>query len=72
MLEIIGEAARRVSTEFRHAHPEIPWAKIIAHRNVLVHEYDEIRQERLWKTATIDVPLLITPLKELLPPEPNE
>jgi uncharacterized protein with HEPN domain len=37
-LEIIGEAAGRVSTSFRNAHPEIPWRQIIGQRNVLIHE----------------------------------
>ena len=37
-LEILGEAAKRLSAEFRDAHPDIPWARIIALRNVLAHE----------------------------------
>ena len=52
VLEIIGEAARRVSEPLRPKNPEIPWSRIIAHRNVLAHEYDEIHQELVWKTAT--------------------
>jgi uncharacterized protein with HEPN domain len=42
-LEIIGEAAGRVSTSFRNSHPEIPWRQIIGQRNVLIHEYGEIK-----------------------------
>ncbi len=41
-VEIIGEAARRVSEETRAKHPEIPWRSIIGQRNILAHEYDEI------------------------------
>ena len=41
-LEILGEAARRVSDPFKQSHPEIPWQKIIAQRNVLAHEYGDI------------------------------
>lgn len=37
-LEIIGEAANKVSRGFRAAHPEIPWQRIIAQRNILAHE----------------------------------
>lgn len=37
-IEIIGEAAKRIAPVFREAHPEIPWAKIIAQRNMLAHE----------------------------------
>ena len=44
-IEIIGEAARRVSRAFQDAHPEIPWGKIIAQRNVLIHKYGEIEDE---------------------------
>jgi uncharacterized protein with HEPN domain len=69
-LEIVGEAARRVSIGFQSSHPEIPWKRIIAHRNVLAHEYDEILQELLWRTATDNVPALIAALEPLVPEEP--
>lgn len=62
-LEIIGEAASRVSTSFRNAHPEIPWRQIIGQRNVLIHEYGEIKQERIWKTVGENIPQLIELLK---------
>ena len=41
-VEIIGEAARRVSTPYMAAHPEIPWRTIIGQRNILAHEYGQI------------------------------
>ncbi len=44
-VEIIGEAARRVSETFKKVHPEIPWRSIIAQRSVLTHKYGEIDQE---------------------------
>ena len=47
-IEIIGEAARRVSAEFRTEHPEVPWAQIVSQRNVIIHEYDELKLERMW------------------------
>jgi len=65
-LEIIGEAASRVSTSFRNAHPEIPWRQIIGQRNVLIHEYGEIKQERIWKTVRENIPQLIELLKPFL------
>jgi len=64
--EIIGEAAGRVSALFRDAHPEIPWRQIIGQRNVLIHEYGEIKQERIWKTVTENVPQLIELLKQFV------
>ena len=62
-LEIVGEAAGRVSASFRNAHPEIPWRQIIGQRNVLIHEYGEIKQERIWKVVRENVPQLIELLK---------
>jgi len=65
-LEIIGEAAGRVSALFRNAHPEIPWRQIIGQRNVLIHEYGEIKQERIWKVVRENVPQLIELLKQFV------
>jgi uncharacterized protein with HEPN domain len=65
-LEIIGEAAGRVSASFCNAHPEIPWRQIIGQRNVLIHEYGEIKQERIWKTVIENIPQLIELLKQFV------
>ena len=65
-LEIIGEAAGKVSTSFRNAHPEIPWRQIIGQRNVLIHEYGEIKQERIWKVVRENIPQLIELLKQFV------
>lgn len=67
-LEIIGEAARRVSLELREAHPEIPWSRIIAQRNVISHEYGEIRLDWIWRVATERVPELIALIEPIVPP----
>ncbi len=71
-IEIIGEAARRLSPLFRSEHPEIPWRRIIAQRNVLIHNYDEIDHERIWRLAIEEIPHLIEQLEPLLPPLPPE
>ncbi|MBI2265882.1 MAG: DUF86 domain-containing protein [Armatimonadetes bacterium] len=71
-IEIIGEAARRASTEFKEAHPEIPWPHIIAQRNVLAHEYGEILVERIWSVATERLPELVHLLDPLIPTPPEE
>jgi uncharacterized protein with HEPN domain len=71
-VEIIGEASGRISEEFKQAHPEIPWGRIIAQRNVLAHEYGEIKQERMWLVATVHVPALIPQLEALIPPLPPQ
>jgi len=70
-LEIIGEAANRVSSGFQEQHPEIPWRRIIAQRHVLAHEYGEIKHELIWKVATLHIPQLIELLESLMPPSPN-
>jgi len=70
-IEIIGEAARRVSKVFQDAHSDIPWQNIIAQRNVLAHEYGEIKQELIWKVATVRIPGLIAMLESLVPPPPS-
>ncbi len=71
-LEIIGEAARRVSETYRQAYPEIPWQSIIAQRNVLAHEYGEIKQELIWKVATNRIPELSALLEQLIPVSPEK
>ena len=71
-LEIIGEASRRMSEEFRQEHPQIPWAGIIAQRNVISHQYDEIIQAQIWAVVTEDIPVLIAELEALIPPLPPE
>ncbi len=62
-LEVVGEAAARVSADFRNAHTEIPWRQIIGQRNVIVHEYGEIKQERIYKVVRENIPQLINFLK---------
>src|SRR5687768_6555056 len=58
-MEIIGEAARRVSEKFRNDHQEIPWQGIIGMCNVIAHEYGELDHERLFTVARQGVPELI-------------
>jgi uncharacterized protein with HEPN domain len=70
-LEIIGEAARRVSKGVQDEHPDIPWQNIIAQRNVSAHEYGEIKQELIWKVATVRIPELMAALEPLVPPSPS-
>ena len=70
-VEIIGEAAGKISQSCRDAHPEIPWRPIIVQRHVLAHEYGEIKHELLWKVATVHIPELISNLEGLVPPPPE-
>lgn len=49
LLEILGEAARRIKAEFQAQHPEIEWADIIGLRNIIAHQYDNVSQAQLWE-----------------------
>jgi uncharacterized protein with HEPN domain len=66
-IEIVGEAARRVSAEFRGANPHVPWRPIIAQRHILAHEYGEIDDPLVWRVALEHIPGLIPMLEALLP-----
>jgi len=65
-LEIVGEAAKRVSAETAAQHPEIPWKGIIGFRNVLAHEYGAIDYRRLYTVIKDGVPALIVALEAIL------
>ncbi len=58
-LEIIGEATKRLSREFRNTYSQIPWRKMAGMRDILIHNYDDIELNELWNVATIYIPELI-------------
>ena len=68
-VEMIGEAAAHVDEAIRQECPSIPWKKIIAMRNRLVHVYFDINRDILWQTVQEDLSPLIAQLEELVPPE---
>jgi len=57
-LQIVGESCRALSAQFRDAHPEIPWSRIVGMRNVLVHDYFGIDTDVVWEAVQKDVPRL--------------
>jgi len=69
LISIIGEAAGKVSTEFRQAHPEIPWHDIIGMRHRLVHDYFRVDVARVWDTIQNDLRPLIAAVEPLVPPD---
>ncbi len=69
VLEIIGEAASRVSDDTKTAHPDVPWPEIVGLRNRIVHAYFEIDLGVVWNIVNNDVPVLISVLERIVPPE---
>lgn len=65
-IQIVGEAASRISAEFRDQHPQTPWALITGMRHRLVHSYFDINHDILWTTATESVPELLDQVDRLL------
>ncbi len=68
LLEIVGEAANRVSASEQSKHPGVPWLKIVGLRNRLIHGYDAVDLDILWEIVTKDISPLIAELEKLVPP----
>ena len=67
-LTIIGEAATKVSKDYRDAHPEIAWRDIIGMRHRLIHDYTDVRLDIVWTVLQDELPRLIAALQPLIPP----
>lgn len=65
-LEIIGEAARALSEEFKKSHSEVPWKEIVGMRNKIIHEYFSVDWLEVWNTSQKDVPALKEKIQKLL------
>jgi uncharacterized protein with HEPN domain len=66
-IEIIGEAAGKISTDCRTKYPEIPWVQMIGMRNRLTHAYFEIDLDIIWEVVVHDLPPLVTELEKIIP-----
>ena len=69
LLEVIGEASRGISEEFRTAHPEIAWKKMAGMRDRLIHGYFDVNLDIVWKTVTEDLPPLVIQIEKVLSSE---
>lgn len=65
-LEVIGEAVKNLPDDFRKSYPDIPWRQIAGMRDVLTHEYFNVKVRRIWKTAKEDLPKLKTAVISIL------
>ncbi len=68
-IEIIGEAARRVSDRTRTLNPGVPWREMIGMRNLLIHDYDDVDAEVVWQTVKDGLPHLLDQLARLSFPD---
>ena len=68
-VQIIGEAASRVSSPIRDANPHIPWRRIVGIRHRIVHDYMNIDADLLWEVVTVSLPELIEMLEPIVPAE---
>lgn len=71
-VEIIGEAASKISRYSQELHNEIPWRQIIGIRHRLVHGYDDINFDILWETVTIALPPFVRTLESIIGSESEE
>jgi uncharacterized protein with HEPN domain len=65
-IQIMGEAAIRMPGDFKEAHSQIEWTKIIRTRHILTHEYDDVDNSVLWRIMTLYLPPLKNNLQEIL------
>ena len=65
-LQVIGEAAKRISSEFRQTTPGVPWQEVTGTRDKLVHDYFDVDFEQVWLTCQEDLPLLKRALERIL------
>ncbi|MBF2056940.1 MAG: DUF86 domain-containing protein [Cyanobacterium sp. T60_A2020_053] len=64
-LELIGEAATKIPLQIRNNYPDIPWRKIIATRNRVIHNYLGIDNDIIWSIVCDEIPILIVKLRQL-------
>jgi uncharacterized protein with HEPN domain len=68
-LTIVGEAAKRVSEQFRADHPEVPWRRVAGFRDVVVHDCFNVDIDEVWRIVQVNVPALIVVIEPLVPLE---
>lgn len=64
--EIIGEASKKLSAEFRQNHPEVFWRALASTRNFLIHEYYDVDLSEIWRTIHEDLPKLKKQIQDIL------
>lgn len=65
-LEVMGEAAKQVSSSFKATYPHIPWRQIAGMRDILIHAYNRVDLEIVWTATQVSIPQLIPQLEALI------
>lgn len=65
--EIIGEATKRLSSEFKTIHPNVPWKMMAGMRDMLIHDYDDVAVDRIWNSILTAIPDLLVQIEPLIP-----
>ncbi len=65
-LIIIGEAANQISNEFQERHHTIPWSSMIGTRNIIIHGYDQVKLQIVWKILQRDLETLKSEIAKVL------
>jgi uncharacterized protein with HEPN domain len=71
-ISVMGEAVKRISPEFQHAHPEIRWSEIARMRDLLIHSYHRVNWNIVWDTVTNAIPDTLAKIEKLIPPKEME
>lgn len=71
-IQIVGEATKRLSVEFREQHPEIPWKQAMGMRDIIAHQYDRIDVNIVWTVIERSIPDLLEKIAPLLPNKPTD
>lgn len=71
-IQVVGEATKRLSQEFRETHPHVPWSQAAGMRDIIAHHYDRIDLDVVWNVIQQSIPELLELIAPLLPEEPAE
>lgn len=66
VMEVLGEAVKRLPDETRRHHPAVPWRQVAGMRDKISHGYDAVDYQTLWDTTRDDLPGLITAVEQIL------